>query len=289
MRPTYALLLGLLALPFHLAKAQDTLIYLNGERIVGKVQEIGIGSVRYSTNSGPNEVVVVSDRNELQRVVLHSGQRFEMNSTPASAPNAAFLARKDQISVDILAPALDHATIGYERVLGRHVNLRVQFGYIGLWRSHDDTERLLNKGWLLRVAPKFSLPRGAGRHASSRDMHPFAGWYLSPELLVSYWSEPQIHYEYQEPYWEPLEMQVRRIFHSSAALNLTIGRQVMLGERFTFDIHGGLGYGVRWINGVATGGIDRRYSDDQYQFSHVFLGDRTPLSASGGLSFGYIF
>lgn len=278
-----------LVLVGHDLLAQDTLVYRNGERIIGQVQEIGSGAVRYSTTSGPNTVLVSVDKNELVRVTLQNGQAFYFNGGPTSEATPGFLDRRNLIALDVIAPALDHLTVGYERVCSEKVNLRAYLGYIGLWRSNSDRERLPNRGWLVRVGPKFRLPRGEKRIPAVRDLHPLAGWYLSPELLASYWVRPQEYASYA-PYWEPYEYIIREEYHASAAIHLTIGRQVVLGEHFTFDLHGGIGYGVRWLNGIALGWSDQ-YSYDglNYRYSHAFLGRRSPVSVNGGINFGYFF
>ena len=270
--------------------AQDTLVYRNGQHIIGQVEEVGTERVRYRTNSGTSSVVVEVDRIELSRVRLQNGQAFLFDTSVGTQNSAEFRARKNVLSLDVLAPALDHATIGYERVIGKQTSLRVRVGYIGLWRSERPDERVLTRGWLVRIGPKFELPSGSKRYPAARDTHPLAGWYLSPELLFSYHADPSSYYTYPNYYWESGAYETRYTFRSSAALNLTLGRQVFLSERFTFDIHGGMGYGIRWTNGVSLDLNDRSSNgDDSYRYTHTFFGSSSPLCVSGGVSFGYAF
>ncbi|MBX2979773.1 MAG: hypothetical protein KF905_10795 [Flavobacteriales bacterium] len=201
-----------------------------------------------------------------------------------------FLSRRNVVSMDILAPALDHATIGYERKISDGTALRVKLGYIGLWRSEVPSERILRRGWLLRAGPKFKLPESMKKYPALRSRHPLAGWYMSPELLFSYYADPHMQQFHSITPFGPWSSSIAYTYRASAAINLTLGHQLMLGQHITCDIHGGLGYGVRWANGVAV--IMNTYSasgEENYKYSHAFLGLNTPLCASAGVSFGYLF
>ena len=62
-----------------------------------------------------------------------------------------------------------------------------------------------------------------------------------------------------------------------------------MGERFTFDICGGFGYGAQWQEGEVTGTGYDSPGRQEYAFSHAFFGNASPLVVSGGLRFGYVF
>ena len=267
-------------------QAQDSLFYANGQVIVGQVEEVGVDLVRYRTESAGSSVVIVAEKRDLLRVKLAGGQVFVFNNITTDVPaSAEFMARKQAVSLDVLAPALNHITMGYEMVVGRRVSLSLKAGYIGLWERDDYDDGLLDQGFLVKVGPRFILPPSSKRFASAREQHPLAGWYLRPELMYSYWARNS--YSYYGPYnWNYSTN--RKTFYSSLAMNVVVGRQVLLGERFTFDIHGGLGYGVQWINGESS--TDQfGYNREEYSYSHLFFGTNSPLTASGGMLFGYVF
>ncbi|MBX2979774.1 MAG: hypothetical protein KF905_10800 [Flavobacteriales bacterium] len=67
------LLLALVTLLAATAHAQDTLIYRNGQRIIGEVEEVGVERVKYRTRSGNNSILVIAELNELARVSLQGG------------------------------------------------------------------------------------------------------------------------------------------------------------------------------------------------------------------------
>jgi hypothetical protein len=124
-------------------QAQDSLFYANGQVIVGQVEEVGVDLVRYRTASAGSSVVIVAEKRDLRRVKLAGGQVFVFANVSTDVPaSAEFLARKQAISLDVLAPALNHITMGYERVVGRRVSLSLKAGYIGLWERDDFDEGL---------------------------------------------------------------------------------------------------------------------------------------------------
>jgi hypothetical protein len=287
--PSGALMALVMCMVHIQARSQDSLFYTNGSVIVGQVEEIGLDQIRYHTNSAGNQVLIVVDRRDLAGIKLKGGQAYTFGSTATEGPySAAFLARKRSLSLDVLSPALDHVTVGYEQGIGHRVSLAVKAGYIGLWEtdSYDDTFN--SKGGLITAGVRFTLPYSTKRIPSARDMHPLAGWYLQPEVVFSAWTRTYYNHYYYDPYFGTYPATTTDDY-TSAALMLTIGRQVLLGERFTFDIFGGFGYGAQWRDGKATNGGFDDPGRQNYAFSHAFIGNVSPLVVSGGLRFGYVF
>lgn len=272
------------------ARSQDSLIYTNGSVIVGQVEEIGLDQIRYRTNSAGNQVIVVVDKWDLASVRLKGGQVYEFAGTNKDGPfSPTFLDRKHALFLDLVAPALNHVTVGYEQVMGRRVNLTARAGYIGLWDRNEYNDPFNSKGGLVAVGVKFILPHSARRKPFFSDMHPLAGWYLRPELVLSAWTRTSWNHYYYDPYWQSYETKRTKNDYTSAGLILTIGRQVFLGERFMFDINGGLGYGIQWRDGKVTGPGYENPGRQEYSFTHAFFGNASPLVVSGGLRFGYVF
>lgn len=270
-----------------LANAQDSLFYTNGSFVVGQVEEVGLEAVRYRTFSGNNSVVVVAEKRDLARIKLHGGQEFVLNPMYADViASDEFMGRTHAISVDFIAPALNHLTFGYEQVIGPRMSLVVKAGYIGIGNYAESYNTIHTSGALGKVGIKFILPVSRRRIPNARDGHPLAGWYLKPELMASGWSSEQQFYDY------PYGSSTFRNDYFSVSLNMTVGRQVLLGERFTFDLFGGLGYGTQWKNGKQTAGLGEiyyNYDRQEYAYSHAFLGSRIPLTVSGGMMFGFLF
>ena len=268
------------------ARSQDSLFYTNGSVIVGQVEEIGLDQIRYHTNSAGNQVLIVVDKRDLSSIKLKGGQVYTFGSTSTEGPySAEFLSRKHVLSLDVLSPALDHVTVGYEQVLGRRVSFVAKAGYIGLWETNSSDDVFNSTGGLITAGVKFMLPSSAKRIPSARDGHPLSGWYLRSELVFSAWTRTRYYYSY---YYDPEPLPTTNDL-TSAALILSIGRQVLLGERFTFDISGGFGYGAQWRDGKATNNGFNDPGRQEYSFSHAFFGNASPLVVSGGLRFGYVF
>ncbi|MGV9014042.1 MAG: hypothetical protein ACOH13_15730 [Flavobacteriales bacterium] len=272
--------------------AQDSLFYTNGNVIVGQVEEIGLDVIKYRTSSDGNAVLITVEKQDLSQLKLKDGQAYLFSGKSAASPySPEFLERKNAITFDVIAPALNHATIGYERVMKPRVNLVLRAGYIGLWNIPLDYSDLYNaKGALVSAGVKLMLPRTGKRGVPAGDAHPLAGWYLRPELMYSAWGKKATYFDafYTGPigFYPPTVTTTHH--YSSAAAVLSIGRTLFLGEHITFDISGGLGYGMQWHEGqvLETGLYQGRES---YVYSHTFIGSSTPLVMNGGLRFGYAF
>jgi len=269
------------------SSAQDTLYYTNGNRIAGQVEEIGADQVRYRTSSGSNSIVVVAGKGELEKIRLQNGQEFVYKVPMSELPTPKeFNGRKNVLSFDMISPALSHVVMGYERVAGRHSSIQVKLGFIGLYNS-DNTSSLWNStGGMGKVGIKFFLPPSQSRIHQPKEYHPLVGWYLKPELSISAWSRTYDNYTYYGPYYPNHGIRVTED-QMSVALHVMVGRQVLLGNRVTFDIFGGAGYGVRWTNGQLSNGD--RNDNGLYSFSHTFLDRTAPLSLSAGMMFGLLF
>ena len=274
--------------------AQDSLFYTNGNVIVGQVEEIGLEVIKYRTNSDGKSVLITVEKQDLSRLKLKDGQAYLFTGTNAVSPySAAFTERKNAITFDLIAPALNHATIGYERVLKQRVSLVVKAGYIGLWNVDDGYSDVYNaKGALVTAGVKLMLPRAAKGGGPAGDAHPLAGWYLRPELVYSAWGKKNYYYDpyYYGPYGYTYPPQHSITYHyTSAAALLSIGRTLFLGEHVLFDISGGFGYGAQWRDGQSTDQDRYQVGRQPYSYSHVFLGNTIPLVLNGGLRFGYVF
>ncbi len=235
-------------------------------------------------------MLIEVNKQELTGVKLKGGQAYSFTSSGADVPyTTAFLSRKNGVSFDVIAPTLNHVTIGYERLMGHRIALLVKAGYIGVWQGDpQESEVYGSKGGLLTAGVKFILPRSAKRTPPPRDAHPLAGWYLRPELMFSAWKGTYYQYDI---FYDPLDYLEQTKFtsnYTSAALVLSIGREFFLGEHITFDISGGLGYGAEWRDGTANNSGDSNFRQ-QYAYSHVFTGTTSPLVLAGGLRFGYAF
>lgn len=269
--------------------AQDTLFYTNGDKIIGQVLEVGTDVVKYVTPSGGSSVTIAVNKIDLERLHLASGQSFVFNERGTGAVTSeAFMQRTKLLSVDFLSPALDHFTVGYEMLLRPRMSLAIKAGYIGLGQYGPNNNTTGQRGGLLKVGVSFILPPARRRIAADREAHPLAGWYLRPEIIANSWGEDRYVYDYLGG------STTYRDKRSDLCLNVVIGRKVVLGERWTFDLYGGLGYGMQWLNGELTG--DQYYYNyyissgrAEYAYSHAFFGSRSPLMASGGMMFGYLF
>jgi len=283
-----SILLLLVLLCTQFIYAQDTIRYANGEIMIGQVEEIQRSEIRFRTTSSGNSVVVTVAKSDLQSVSLHGGQRFQFGPADWSEKEKSFLERRNIISLDLLAPALDHVTIGYERAWKPQTSLVLKVGRIGIWNRVQNAPDLLNQGLLVKVGTRHMLQKRLARSAGLLSNHPLAGWYVRPEIMFSYWTKTS-NDGYYYPMVLPYERREVKQFHSSTAVNLIFGGQFFISERFGMDLYTGLGYGVSWRNGVTQPENGRGERPENYMFSHTFFGGASPLCVSGGVLLGYAF
>ncbi|HMZ49451.1 MAG TPA: hypothetical protein PLP28_10770, partial [Flavobacteriales bacterium] len=227
------------------SSAQDTLYFTNGDILTGHAEEVGPDKVRFripdpGDPSGPaveadgkGGALVTADRRDLVRLRLAGGQTISFNAArEVAAPDKAFLERKQAVTIDILAPALDHFTAGYQRSVKKGIILRADLGWIGLGVSRRDNvygnEIRYRQGGLLRLGVAFMLPRRPARTPNVRRDHPLNGWYLRPDVALSGWTEQRTRYTHTGPYMLETRSSTDLL---SVAVTTVFGRQIMIGRR----------------------------------------------------------
>jgi|GEM_PF-948205 len=282
--------------------AQDTLYFINGDILTGHAEEIGPDKVRFripdpGDPSGPaveadgkGGAVVTVDRRDLARLRLAGGQTISFNTArEVTSPDHAFLERKQAVTIDILAPALDHFTAGYQGYVKKGIILRADLGWIGLGVSRRDNvygdEIRYRQGGLLRLGVAFMLPRRPARTPNVRRDHPLNGWYLRPDVALSGWTEQRTWYTNGGPYMLETRSSTSLL---SVAVTTVFGRQIVIGRRCLLDMFAGMGYGIQWEDGELprTSGVG---GGREYSYTHLFTGSYSPFALTGGVRFGYLF
>jgi len=158
--------------------------------------------------------------------------------------------------------------------------LEIKLEYIGIQTKDNIYDRENTSGFLAKVGIKF-----IHRLERSND-HPLTGWYLKPELIYSQWSDTRMENLYGPYPYSYTTSEVRRTVNS-AAFNLVIGRQILLGGAVTLDVFFGIGYGFQ----DHTDRSDLNYSIrfNPYAYSHLQVDAFVALAFSGGMLFGIAF
>ncbi len=276
--------LALASLSSLCATAQDSLFHINGTVMVGTVEEIGVSNVRYRAQSGDHAVLVTVERSELARVKLASGQNFEWVRLSLDAKGRAIAATRNHIAIDVLAPALNHATFGYQRVIDQYVSLSVKAGYIGLYeRDRHNSAYKAKRGGLIKIGLNLRLPNSFKRMTTLQQLHPLMGWYVRPEIVVSAWQQESYYYN---PFGYSYHAYTAN--YLSGAFLFNVGGQWLLSNRLSFGIYGGAGYGFQLFDG-APAEQGSGFVREPYAYTHLHLGEYTPLVASGGMMVGVLF
>ena len=178
--------------------------------------------------------------------------------------------KKNAFKVDLAAPFLNHITVGYERWLKTGLNLEVKAGLIGPGFSHSlDT----SDGFLLKAGVKFVIC-GTSYMRGQKYTNPMKGNFLKPELMYSRFNT---------------KSDSKKTEYTNFAVNLILGKQLLVGERFSFEFFGGLGFGFQSSDYVADSQYDKSEKDFNYAYSHIYFGKELPIVISGGFTAGFIF
>lgn len=251
----------------------DTLFLHSGRQLVVHVIELGLDDIKYHL---PGDDLRVSiERSEVALLKMADGRQFRTQAPELNAElSHAALRRTQAIKFHFLSPAFNHITFGYERMIKPWTNLELTAGYIG---AGFNTDRPQTSGLLFRAGIKFiSRPDMIVR--GMRMSHPLHGRYVKPEVAFNSFAETPgaSEYSYSD---RPSTMR-----YSNATLSLVIGKQRFLGEGALLDTWVGIGYGLR---------IDEPYqgpfSSSTHQYTHIYLGQNSPLILSAGLSLGIAF
>lgn len=288
----FSILIALLLCASDHLQAQDTLYMRTGEKIAGKVEEIGLDEIKYRISSDGGGVLVVVAKREVRSIKLSRGQEITVSDDPMDIGySTKQLEKRDAIKFDFLSPTLQHVTIGYEHVFKPWMNGEVKLGWIGLGgdqRTVLSNSTKPNSGMLAKVGMKFlSTPNYVVR--GMRMAHPLKGKYIKPEIMFSTVSTTQ-GYTYYDPYgyWGDQDQKVQ---YTNLAFNVVLGWQTMMGAGLTFDMYFGLGYGTQWNDkGEENPDYDYDISDwEPYAYSHVYFGKSFPLVFSTGMTLGWAF
>jgi len=264
------------------ATAQDTLYYKNGSKQIVKVIEVGLDDLKYRDFLNIDAPIFMVSKSEIYRVVFADGNKLFFEEDPLSLePSAESLKKTNAIKFEFLSPLAGALAFGMENMIKKGVSLETKIGIIG---AGFDPQEINPGGAYLKAGVKFmSSPdyyvRGMKR------THQLRGGYIKPEIIFSKYA---IDRQANMPF---APSQVVRVDYTNFAFNLVFGKQRILGEIMTFDWYVGVGYGTQTnnFNSQTHSTTDEDESWFAKAYSHTYGGPRSPITISGGLTFGFLF
>ncbi|MFN0031912.1 MAG: hypothetical protein ACKVOR_07120 [Flavobacteriales bacterium] len=229
-----------------LAKAQDIIKLKSGEEIKAKITVVSDEEVQYKEwdyQDGPDFKLSVA---KIEYVKFQNGREMKFNAADLllDMPDDKVLNRKDVVKLSPFSPLFGRTIVGFEHVQRFGLHWEGEMGIIGLGKKeYNDKEEA---GLWLSGGPKFLL-RKETYMRGQRYLHYLHGSYARPELFIEHYRG-----EYTVGYGSGIS---RYDFNTTTfAFMLNVGKQWLMGDRFTMDVYAG--------GGMASVNVIRENPDD---------------------------
>lgn len=265
------MLILLLSCQGRISFAQDRIVKISNDTVLVKIVGITVDKIRFrppGMKSGPISEI---QKNQVKEIIYEDGSRMTIVFNLREASMEYMVPKHFHIiKFDFASPFLNHYTLGFEYNIKTGTNLEVKGGWIGPGLSKDLTPA---SGFLVKAGVKFVKTTRSIIYGR-KFLHPMKGNYLKPELIFSRFTldEDSLTIDYQD-----------------YALGLMFGRQFMLDKSVSLEYFGGFGVGYQQTNYQKSSDKDRKETDFNYAYSHLFLGKNFPLILTGGLTIGFMF
>jgi hypothetical protein len=254
---------------------QDIIIRTNNDSIRAKIIEVTIDKVKFQySNPQPGPVLEIS-KNLVKEIIYADGSKLTIVYDPYSVSSDLFInERKHAIKFDIIAPLLNHFTIGYEvklkmgKNLGKNLEVKVGIIHPYVWKELNYAEGFFVKAGLKFVRLTDSYLKGL------KYIHPLKGAYFKPELIFGSFIRDE---------------DSAKVTYNNIGLNVLFGKQRILWNRVTFDVCGGLGFGFQTYKYKEDSRTIKEEIDFNYAYSHIFFGKSIPIIITGGMTIGFIY
>lgn len=277
-------------------RAQDTLIYQNGDKRVIKMIEIGLDEVKFRNMNDSSDVVRVIEKTEVKEIRLANHETIRIATDPMDAQySTKDLNKKQAVKINFLGPLFNQLSFSYEKVIIPWVNFEGEIGIIGVGFSTNSEDA---GGYLVRGGVKF-IRKPDFKIRGQKLAHPLHGKYFKPEFIFNHYSK-KISYDeavYLGPpsYGYQYTQHEEDFNYTNVAVVLNFGKQFYLNGGVVIDTYLGIGYGTQIINGESfrkyqTDDFDEGYDIiDTFPFTHAQGGPSFPISFTFGIKMGYAF
>lgn len=254
-----------------LASGQDIIVRTNNDSIKAKVIEITVDKIKFQYASMQNGPILEIAKNLVKEIIYANGSRLTIVFNPYEVSKDLFIQeRAHAFKLDLIAPLLNHFTLGYEIKLKMGRNLELKAGIIlpYVWEDLNYAEGFFVKGGLKFVKLTDSYLKGL------KYIHPLKGSYFKPEFIFGKYTRHEDN---------------TRVSYTNYGLNVLFGKQSILWNFMTFDFAAGLGLGYQDYRYEEDSLIDKEDVDFNYAYSHLFLGKKIPIIISGVVMIGIVY
>jgi hypothetical protein len=304
MKQLFTLMACLLFSSLMAQTASDTIYKKNKEVVLAKIVEIGIDEVKYSPQFNPNNLVLVIDKTEIERIVFANGM-VQTFADPMKDKSTYADNRTQNLKFNYLSPTGDRIQLNYEKSIAPGMSYEVGLNAIGVGKrfgKYTPVGALVNAG--IRF---YRMPEMKSR--SDRYSHLLNGSYFQPTISFG---RVRSRYDITSIYWDQntytytsilVESKVKSI-QDFFLFQLNFGKQFVFNNRITFDVSSGVGYGTysgqREYDSyyyLSSGAVRDYYTDggnnayeyyDKSRYGFAILSREVPLCFNLQLKLGYL-
>jgi hypothetical protein len=222
------------------AFAQDTIVKKNGEKIACKVVEIGTTEITYKKASNPDGPVYAIKKSDVWKIIFENGtvELITSEALSVTPANRELRMRKRAITTRPMSPLWGFVSIGYQQALTPTRAMVFDVGLIGpgfhAWQNL--TQQGYPKGFYLKAG--FRLKRTPEVVMEGQEWgYNLAGFYVEPEVAFSSFNQQRTIYNSQTG-----QGTTSTYHYYSGAFMIAAGRQMIVGDIFTFDLSAAIGY-----------------------------------------------
>ena len=282
-----------------ISRSQDKIYRQNGKIVEAKIIEVGPSEVKYREFSVPDGPIYVLETDRIKKIVYQSGKE-EKYGDNLKDPERYTGQRNKAIKLNFLSALYGYTEVGYEKSTGVGKSYEFSLGIIGAgkagiidyyYNSPGGQFRQVNRspfgvfvsgGYKFGKLPDFIL------FGKSRATHLMQGTYVKPIAYLGAYKENQLIYKGNNTYV------VGKQQVTFGAIQIELGRQWVLGERFLLDSYWGIGYGFdnkkdSYQDQSGTPYYyDYFYNSSAYNYANARGGKSPGISATFGLKVGWL-
>lgn len=255
--------------------AQDVILKKTGEEVLCKVFEIGSTEIKYHKWENLEGPIYTIKTMEVTRITFENGTEEVIKPNELSVIPTEKRNYTRAITTHPMSILFGHLNFGYQQSVGRNRSVVGELGIIGP-RLGDGVFGRDSKGVYFKAG--YRLKRTP--EVVTADMewgHNMGGMYVQPTLAFSVYKETVTQYNY-DPYTYNSTTTTDKETTASGAFLINLGRQMIVGDFMTFDISGGVGFGMSNGDGA---------SRSPFHYSHG-LGNDLPIAYDFTFSMGFL-
>jgi hypothetical protein len=272
------------------AHAQDKIYRNNGKVVEARIIEVGSDEIKYHEYNDPGGVVYILETDRIKKIVFENGKVRSFDGD-VKDPERYAGQRSRAIKFNFLSPLYGYTEIGFEQSTGVGKGYELSLGVIGAGKSRfldfydsqlGEVKRnpfgiFISGGYKFGKLPDFIL---FGR---TRFSHLMQGTYIKPIVYLGNYKENRLVYKSNNV----TEIEKQNV--TFAALQIEVGKQWVLGDRFVLDFYEGLGYG---FDNKKESYQNYYYSGNDnfsaFNYANSRLGRSPGLSYTFGIKLGFL-